>query len=221
MTEQASTTGVQELIDRLSQEGVAEGQRQAEKLVSDAQRKADEMLEAARRQANDILKQAREDADQFQAAGEEALRLACRDSVRDFAAQLHDGWRNRLQELVQCQMKEPKLIKRMILEITRSSTDQLADEQLEILISPEIISEDEVREQIAAGDEDALTEFVRGLLGEDLRQGFSVDLAGPGQEGLVVRVVNQNVELDLTDEAISNLLAQHLLPRFRAVMRAK
>ena len=221
MTDQASTTGVQELIDRLSQEGVAEGQRQADKLVHDAQRKADDIVDAARQQANEILKQAREEADQFQDAGEEALRLARRDAVRTFANQLHDGWRNRLQELVHYQMNDPKLLKRLILEIARNSTQGMGDEPVKVLLSPDIVTEDEVREQIENGDEDALTEFVRGLLGEDLREGFSIDLGAPGQKGLVVRVVNQNVELDLTEDALSDLLTQHLLPRFRAIMRHK
>ena len=31
--------------------------------------------------------------------------------------------------------------------------------------------------------------------------------------------VERIVEIDLTDDAIAELLAQHLLPRFRAVMR--
>ena len=37
--------------------------------------------------------------------------------------------------------------------------------------------------------------------------------------GLVVQVINQNVEIELTDEAITELLGGHLLPRFRAIMR--
>ena len=31
--------------------------------------------------------------------------------------------------------------------------------------------------------------------------------------------VNQNIEIDLTERAIADLLAEHLLPRFRAIMR--
>ena len=45
------------------------------------------------------------------------------------------------------------------------------------------------------------------------------ELGGRDQNGLTVRVVNENVEIDLTDEAISDLIAEHLLPRFRAIMR--
>ena len=91
MTDQENASGVQELINRLSQEGVAEGQRQADGIVNDAQRKADAILESARKQAADMLSKAREEASQYQAAGEEALRLAARDAVRDFGAKIHAG----------------------------------------------------------------------------------------------------------------------------------
>lgn len=219
MTEQPNTSGVQELIDRLSQEGVAEGQQQAEKIVNDAQRKADDIVDSARQQANEILKQAREEAEQFQAAGEDALRLAARDAVRDFAAKVHGGLRSRLQDLVQHQMKEPKLIKRMILAITRKATEGLEDEPVEILLPSETITEEEARQRIEAGEPDALTQFIQGLIGEDLRDGFTVSLGSQQKGGLTVRVVNQNVEIDLTEDAIADLLAQHLLPRYRAIMR--
>jgi V/A-type H+-transporting ATPase subunit E len=219
MTDHTGTSGVQDLIDRLSQEGVAEGQKQAEQIVGEAERKADGILESARQQANHILKEAREQSEQYQVAGEEALRLAARDAVRDFGSRVHDGLRNRLQELVQQQLKEPKLIKRMILEITRQATEGLGDEQVEVLLSPELITEEDARHRIQSGQRDVLTEFVQGLLGEDLREGFTVDLGNRRQGGLTVRVVNQNVEIDLTEESISEHLAQHLLPRFRAIMR--
>ncbi len=218
MTEQTSTTGVQELIDRLSQEGVSEGQRQAENITTRAQQQADDLLESARQQADAIVKQARDEAQQFQTAGEEALRLAARDAVRDFGARLHDGLRNRLQELVQHQLQDPKLVKRMILQVTRQATEGLGGEA-EILLPPEVVSEEEARRRIEAGEQDLLTEFVQGLIGQDLREGFTVDLGSQHHSGVVVRVVNQNVEIDLTDEAIADLLAQHLLPRFRAIMR--
>lgn len=220
-TEQSSTTGVQQLIDRLSQEGVSEGQRQAEDLIREAHQEADTLLDSARQQAGDILSQARKEAEQFQAAGEEALRLAARDALRDFGAKIHEGMRNRLQELVQHELKEPKLVGRMILEVTRQATEGLGDEPAEMLIPAEIVREDEARKRIEAGEQDVLTDFVQGLIGQALREGFTVDLGSQRHSGLVVRVANQNVEIDLTDEAILELLAQHLLPRFRAIMRGR
>ena len=145
MTDQETTSGVQELIDKLSQEGVAEGEQQAEKIVREARQKADDILNAARSQAKEILEHGRAEAAQFRAAGEEALRLAARDAVRDFGAKVHDGLRNRLQELVQHHLKEPEMIKRMILEITRRATEGLEGESLELLLPLDIITEEEAR----------------------------------------------------------------------------
>ena len=218
MTDQPTTSGVQELIDRLSQEGVAEGQQQAEKLVRDAQHKADGILESARQQANGILEQARKEADQYQAAGEDALRLASRDAVREFGARIHEGLRNLLQELVQHQMKDPDVIKTMILEVTRTATADLGDESLQLLLPAEIITEQQARQRIEAGETDKLTQFVEALIGQQLRAGVTVDLGSEEHGGVTVRVVNQQLEIDLSENAISELLAQHLLPRFRAIM---
>jgi V/A-type H+-transporting ATPase subunit E len=81
------------------------------------------------------------------------------------------------------------------------------------------VKDDDVRQRIRSGDQDALTEFTRGMLGDEIREGFVVALGRETQHGLRVRVVDERVEIDLTDDAITELLARHLLPRFRAVMR--
>ena len=219
MSDQEKTSGVQELIDRLSQDGVAEGHRQAENIVTDAQAKAEDILESARRQASEIVKQAQAEADRMKSAGEEALRLAARDTIRDFAARIHKAFKNRLQGLVRHELQDPQLLKDMILEITRQATDGLGDGPVEILIPGEVISEQEMRAQIEAGDHDALTKFVQGIVGENLREGFTVGLGSQAHGGLIVRMVEDNLEVDLSEEAIAEFLSLHLLPRFRAMMR--
>ena len=220
MAADESTSGVQELIDRLSQEGVEEGETQAGHIIAEAQRKAGELLDEARSEAENIRKQAREEAEHFRTGGEEAVGLACRDAQRDLAARLHEGFRNRLQELVQHHLRDPKILKQMILEITRKAKPTEADAEIEILLPPEAIQEESARRRIEEGDEDALTEFVKELIGDKLRSGFDVKLGDPDQTGLRVRVAGENVEIDFTDEAITQLLARHLLPRFRAILRS-
>ena len=220
MTDQESTSGVQELIDRLSQEGVAEGERKADDIMKEAQRKADDIVESARSQADEILQQTRDEADRMQQAGKEALKLAARDAVRDFGARIHGDFRNRLQKLVHHQLQDRELIKQLILEITRQATTDLGDGEVEILIPPDIISEQEARERLEAGDADALTQFVQGLIGEDLREGFTVDLGSQTHAGFTVRVVDERLEVDLSEEGLSEFLSLHLMPRFRAIMRS-
>ncbi len=219
MTEKQSTTGVQELIDRLSQEGVAEGQRLAGEMLDDAKRKADAVVDEAKNNAKEIIKEAREEADRYRAAGEEALRLAARDATRDFGAKIHEGLRQRLQELVREQVDETKLIRRMILEITRAATADIGDGKVEVLLPETVITEEKARKKIEAGEKDVLTEFVEELIGESVREGFTIQLSDQQQPGPTVKLIDEHVEIDLSADAISDLIAQHLLPRFRAIMR--
>jgi len=213
------TSGVQDLIDRLSHEGAAEGEKQAEQIIAEAHRKARDILDEAQKDAKKILEQARVEAEHFRTGGEEAVGLACRDAQRDLASRLHEGFRNRLQELVQHQLQDPKLLKQMILEITRKAKPAEADGGITVLLPPEAIQEEGVRQRIQDGDEDALTEFVKGLIGDKVRSGFEVELGDADQIGLRVQVVDENVEIDFTDQAIMQLLARHLLPRFRAILK--
>jgi V/A-type H+-transporting ATPase subunit E len=219
MDDKPETSGVQQLIDRLSREGVAEGEQQAEQLLAAAREKATEIIEAAKGQAGEIVDKARQEADHFRVGGEEALKLACRDGVRDLASRLHEGFRGRLQELVKHHLQDTDLLKQMILEIAGKAKPPEGAE-VQVLLPPEAIGEEELKKRIKAGDEDALTQFAADMLGDEIRKGFTLQPGDSEQTGLRVRVVDENVEIDFTDEAITQLLAQHLLPRFRAVLRS-
>jgi V/A-type H+-transporting ATPase subunit E len=219
MAETATTSGVQELIDRLSQEGVAEGQKRAETIVAEAQRKADDILDTAKSQANDIVKQAREEAEQFRTAGEEALKLSCRDAVRDLQNQIHEGFRAKLQEIVSHTLQNPEVLKQMIGEVARKSAPDEAAGPVEVLLPQSALNDEEISKLVRSGKEDTLLEFVRGLTGDGMREGFSLRTSEGGPAGIRVRIINEQVQIDLTENGLTDLLAIHLLPRFREVLR--
>ncbi len=218
MSQQQETFGIQELIDQLSQDGVEEGRSQAQQIVSEAQRQADEIIDSARKQADEILNQARQEAERMRTSGQEALRLAARDTIRDFSARIHNDFRNRLQELVGHELRNPELIRDMILEVTRQATQGVDTSQVEIVLSRELPKTEQEGDKPFPIESDALTEFIQGLIGQDLREGFRVDLGSQTHEGLTLRVADGKIEVDLTTEAIAEFLYQHLMPRYRAIM---
>jgi V/A-type H+-transporting ATPase subunit E len=89
-----------------------------------------------------------------------------------------------------------------------------ADQQLEILVSDLIAG----REQENPELDQLVRDSVLGISGNMLREGVEIipdsDISG----GARVRVVGEDLEIDLTDEAISKLLLKHLLPRYRAIL---
>ena len=77
----AESAGVESLIGRLRDEGITQGRVQAEALVTAAQQQAAEIVATAQREAEAILARATEEAGKLKAAGEDAIRLAMRDTI--------------------------------------------------------------------------------------------------------------------------------------------
>lgn len=218
MENKQTSSGVQDLITRLSEEGVQEGQRQAEQLVTDARTSAKAIVAAAQRKADEIEAAGRQAAEQFRVAGEDSLRLACRDAINELASRIHDHFRQRLQRLVAHSLKDDKVLKQMIVEVASKAAPS-ENTPLKLMLPAEIISDEQVRDQLETGNLDALTEFVRDLTGDAIRDGIQVGAAAEGTLGLQIRVVDEKVEIELTDETLTRVIADHVLPRFRGILR--
>ena len=95
----------------------------------------------------------------------------------------------------------------------------IGDQPITVLLPKELVREEEIKQKIESGDDDALNAFVRGVIGQDLREGVTVKLGGRQDTGLTIQVEDENLEIDLSDEAITELLSNHLMPRFRAILR--
>jgi V/A-type H+-transporting ATPase subunit E len=59
---------------------------------------------------------------------------------------------------------------------------------------------------------------VLSISSDMLREGVEIIPSSDVPGGARVRVVGSDVEIDLTEEAISKLLLKHLLPRYRAIL---
>jgi V/A-type H+/Na+-transporting ATPase subunit E len=61
--------------------------------------------------------------------------------------------------------------------------------------------------------------FVLSMGGGLLRDGMSFGVADDGEAGIRVRLIDDDVQIDFTESALSGLLLRHMLPRFRALLR--
>ena len=72
------SSGVQELIQRLREQGVEEGQQEAERVVEEAHRRAAQIITTAKAEGEDVKAKARSEAESERASAETALRTAYR-----------------------------------------------------------------------------------------------------------------------------------------------
>lgn len=215
------SSGVDALIARLRDEGVAEGKQQAEGIVAEAEAKARRLLEAAEAEARERVETARKEADSLKAAGEEALKVAMRDLVLDLKAQLVRRFSEDVRRLVRERMIDRDLLERMILEVVGRMREEIEideAEPLEVILPREVVGLEDLRRRPEELEEGALSSFIYGLQGRLLRDGVQFTVADEPQAGIRVRLLDRDINIDMTDEAVAALLLEHLQPRFRAIM---
>jgi V/A-type H+-transporting ATPase subunit E len=211
--------GVEELIARLRDQGVAAGRTQAEQLVSEARDEAQRTLDQARQQAEGIVQAARQEAETLETSGKQALELALRDAVLTLKSQLMERFRGEVRQLVGEEQQKQEILENMILEVVgrvRAEADR--SEHTVVILPRQIAGLEELSQNPQELENGVLTRFVQLVSRGMLREGVSFGVASDRQEGLRLRLVDRDVVLDLSDTAVSEAILQHLQPRFRALL---
>jgi V/A-type H+-transporting ATPase subunit E len=134
------------------------------------------------------------------------LRLKA-EVIEHFAAQV--------KRLVTLELQDKNFLRQIILAIAGRVAPEPQDTRaMDLLLANAWFTE--------AGTTDSTSEplghFILGVSQEMLRQGMTLKPAKDDTPGLRLRLVGEEVEIEVTDQAISALLLKHLLPRFRAMI---
>ncbi len=212
-------SGVEALIDRLRNEGVVSGRTQAEQIVKEAQEQADSIVKQARKQADQIVSQAREEVENLERAGKESLEVAFRDTNLSLKTQLTQRFTGEVRRLVGVQTQKPELLQKLILEVAGSVKEEVAEAgQVEVLLPRKVAGLEELSRDPQELEQGVLTQFVRLISQDQLREGVIFGVAKDNRSGLRLRLVDQEVVLDLSDSAIADAILEHLQPRFRSLL---
>jgi V/A-type H+-transporting ATPase subunit E len=213
------TSGVQALIDRLRDQGVAAGRQEAERITSEARHQAHRILEDARAEAERIRAGAKKDAEAEQAAAREAMKLAARDAVLGVRNELGTRFAGHVRRMIGDELGDPEFVRRLIMELVdRVVPERQAGEKVRILLPEDLVSIEELRlkpEEIRQG---TLAHFVLTASRDLLEEGVELLPGEPGGAGIRVRFAERDLEVDLGERAVSELLLRHLQPRFRALL---
>lgn len=210
--------GVQELIRRLQEEGTEAGREEARKLLSDAREEADRIVSEAREEADRIRREAETAAERQQRAGDEALAKAHRDTVLCVKEALDSEFRRHLRRLVGRELADPETLRRIIVATCgRSVPEALQDHEMTLELPEQALSLEDLKQAPGHG-EDTLGTLARDVAAELLNDGVTVEQACGDYIGLRIRLADEDVTIDLTDEAVTEVLYRHLIPRFRAIL---
>lgn len=212
-------SGIEALIDKLRAQGVQKGQDEAARILKDAEAEASLLINQAQEEAEQLVAKAQKEAEQLKRSGEEALKMAARNLLLDVKESLAHSFTDQVDRLVRQQMDNDAFLQRLVLELVGQVREQaeLDDAgQVEVLLPETFIGIDELRRNASEYSQGRLSQLVQSLSAQLLREGVTFN--GHGGQGIKVQLVGQDVEIDLTDQAVSRLLLRHLQPRFRALL---
>jgi V/A-type H+-transporting ATPase subunit E len=206
-----SPASVQNLIERIRDQGVQAAQQEADRLLAQAKKQAADLVAQATAAADAERAKARAEIETHRTASLDALQLAARDAVLDLKARVISRFEEFVKRAVVSATRDEQLIRNLVLVLAGHAAEEfIRDKDIEVRISKELLGEaaleKEGRLAILSLSSDMLREGLE-LMGDDEVEG-----------GARVRLVQDKLEIDLSDRAVARLIGQRMVPRFMAIV---
>ena len=208
-----TSSGVKELIDRIRDEGVQSARDEADRILSEAKAQAARIVSDAKAEAATMKKEAQAAMEREQTAAIEALRMAARDTELELRTAVLSAFEEHVRRLVTDVTMDGSVLRDMILVLAGKAAEDLIKDRNAAILFPQRLAEDAPPEL-----EEFLHRSAVALSGDVLRKGIELIPSSKVQGGARVRLVGDDLEIDLSDEALSEMMLKLLLPRYRKVL---
>ena len=181
---------LQELTDRLYNEGLSKGKEEGELLLSKAHSEADSIIAEARKKAEDIIRDAEDKASQLKEKAEQAL-ISTRKDIENL---LIDAL---CSEKITKSLTDEDFLKEIILAVAEKFSAQQSEEIS--LVLPE---------SLAGKLEPWVATELRKALGKEISVSFSKKIKG----GFNIGPKDGSWYISMTDESFRSLISEYLRP---------
>ena len=205
------STGVQSLIERIRDEAIQAAQTEADRLLADARQQAAEIVAEAKSEADAKRAKASAEIEADRTAALDAGRLAFRDSVLELKAGIISRLEQFVRRLVVSATHDEQLIRNIVLVLAgRAAEEFIQDKDIEVRISKALLGEATLNEE---GNQAILA-----ISSDMLREGIEIIPDDEVTGGARVRLIEDKLEVDLSDRAVARLISQRMVPRFKAIL---
>ncbi len=202
-------TKLQELTEKIYQEGVTKANEEAEKLRAAAKKEADDMVAAAEKQAADIIKDAEKKAEELRKNSMNELQLSARQLISDTRQKLVNLIEAKvIAPEVKASMKDVEFTQDVIKTLVKNwnpDTDKTVD--ITVLLPKE--KQKDFETFFKAKTSDMLGKGVEVSFSDKIKGGFKI---GPKDGGFLI---------SFSDDDFDNLFKGYLRPRLVEMLYEK
>lgn len=195
---------VKKICDLLKRETLEPAQMEAQQIIETARIRSDEIIAEAHRKAEEMHQVALQEIQQQKVVFQASLSQACRQTLDSLKEKIERKlFSPELSNLLSKPLHEPKIVAKLIEVVVQAIEKEGIDADLSAAISSAVPAR-EVNTLIAAKILERLKEK-------------SVLLSSIGG-GVEVKIIDQNMTIDLSDTAFKELLASYIRKDFRELV---
>jgi V/A-type H+-transporting ATPase subunit E len=192
-----------EIIQTIKSEGVANAERQAAEIKKKAEEEAEQTVRDAEKRAEEIVETARAEARKLEASGKEALTQAGRDLILNL--------QNRITTLFDSVIRQSageaysaEVVSDAIVALIKAWPEKQTT-GLDVLL-PE-------------NQRDALESALRGKLAEEMKAGLEIKPVRGIDSGFRIAEKDGSAYYDFTSDGIADVLSAYLNPRLQEAVK--
>jgi len=195
---------LQELTDKLYNEGLAKGKEQGEQLLAKAEQDAAEIVAKAKEQAAAITAKAEKDAEDLKTKVESDLKMASAQTLQATKKDIENLVIGKIAtEKVSDSLKDASFLKEIIKTVAQKF-DAESSSDLELVLPEKLKAE--------------LEPWVGGELAKSLKNGLSAQFSKKVGGGFNIGPKDGGWFVDLTDQSFNELIAEYLRPVTRKLL---
>ena len=196
---------LQELTDKLYNEGLAKGKQEAEQLKANAKNEAAQIIAQAKEEAQQILAKAQSEAAELKAKSENDVKMASQQAFTAIKKQIEEVITAKSLAPVKEAVSQTEFLKEIIKAIVAAfnpeNTDSVA---LELILPLDKKAE--------------LDSFAQETLNKVCSAGVDVQFSKGVQGGFKIAPKGEGYMLSFTDKDFENIIAEYLRPKTKSLL---
>jgi V/A-type H+-transporting ATPase subunit E len=192
-------TKVQELTDKLYNEGVEKARKEADSIIKEAKDKASEIEKEAKKNAEKIEKDAKDEAEKLKQHVGSELKMTVNQSISALKQNLASKVTMKaIQPGVKELFSNTDFLKSIIEKVVKGWVDK---DNMDIKV---ILSDKDQKE---------MEKFFKNQLANELNKGLEIIYSDGLKSGFKVSPADDSYQISFTDEDFSNFLQSYLRPK--------
>jgi len=192
---------LQELTNKLYNEGVEKANEEANKIVEDAKKEAEKIKSQAQQEADEIIGNAKKESEDLKKNAKSEINLAAKQTLREVQKQITEMiTMGVIKEPVKESLNETQFIKELIETLIKNWSAQ-SGEQVDLAVT---IPENKQKE---------LQDYLEKKAAQQLNAGLKVEISDRMKGGFSIGPADGSYKISFSEEDFENFFQSYLRPR--------